>query len=96
MTETALSLPAILDLSAAEPLRQALLERLGQGGGGEVRLEGDAVDRVSTACLQVLLTAAADCRSQGGRLRLLSPSEALCKAFHVLGLDPQLTEMCAA
>ncbi|OIR00347.1 hypothetical protein GALL_176000 [mine drainage metagenome] len=92
MSEAAFNLPAILDLSAAEPLRQTLLERMAER---EILLNGAAVDRVSTACLQVLLTAAADCRGKGGRLRLEAPSDALRNAFTTLGLDQHLTEMCA-
>jgi anti-anti-sigma regulatory factor len=79
-------LPELLDLTAAEPLHRTLLDRA--HNGDPPVLTGAAVERVSTAVVQVLLAAAADARSRGTTLQLRDPSAALTDAFADLGVGP--------
>jgi len=77
-------LPAVLDLAAAEELSRTLVGRLTEGG---IEIEGSAVERVATPCLQVLAAAAASARGQHHPFRLCRPSAALQAAISDLGLD---------
>jgi chemotaxis protein CheX len=77
-------LPELLDLTAAEPLQRTLLDRM-QNGDPPIVI-GAAVERVSTAAVQVLLAAAADAGSRGAALQLRDPSAALTDAFADLGV----------
>ena len=78
------TLPSVLDLTAAEPLCQSLLERLALLDA--VVVLGSEVERVSTAAIQVLLAAAAEARTRGVAFRLDAPSETLVCALKDLGL----------
>ncbi len=81
-------LPAMLDMSAAAELQgelRALVET-----AHELLIEGDAVERASTAGIQLLLAADAALAAQGGRLVLADPAPALCDALADLGLDAEL------
>lgn len=79
----AIALPASLDLTEADGLCQALRQALQSGA---VILDADAVERVSTPCLQVLAAAAASAASRGIQFRLCRASEALATAIGHLGL----------
>lgn len=79
-------LPDLLDLTAAEPLQRALLDCARNGDLPVVN--GAAVERVSTAAVQVLLAAAADARSRGTTLQLRDLSAVLTDAFADLGVGP--------
>jgi anti-anti-sigma regulatory factor len=59
-----LVLPAILDLTAAQRLREDLLASLQMGEGLE--LDASQVQRVSSLCLQILASAARSFRETGG------------------------------
>ncbi len=83
-----LALPPILDLMAAEPLCRTLVRR--SHAADPVLLDGAAVERVSTASLQVLLAAAADARARGVAFGLHNPSGALTEALADLGLPADL------
>jgi anti-anti-sigma regulatory factor len=78
-----LALPALLDLTAAEPLCRSLREALGIG---PLLLDGAAVERISTPCLQVLASAAATAAVQGLPFRLRAASPVLSAAIAGLGL----------
>jgi len=73
-----------LDLLAAGPLCAQLRERL--SANPSVELIGSAVERVSTACLQIIVSASATARQRGGSVMLTSPSPALSQALLDLGL----------
>ncbi|WP_439598646.1 STAS domain-containing protein [Falsiroseomonas sp.] len=79
-----LVLPASLDLTQAEPLCQALRERLQDSA---LCLEGSAVERVSTPCLQLLAAAHASARARGIPFRLHGASAVLVAAIADLGLS---------
>ena len=79
-----LALPATLDLTAAEPLHRALLDRVRTGD--PLVVAGGEVERVSTAVIQVLLAAATEARSRGGSFHLREPSAALTDALTDLGV----------
>jgi anti-anti-sigma regulatory factor len=78
-------LPAQLDLTAAEPLHQRLLDRA--RSGDPLVIGAAAVDRVSTAAVQVLLAAAAEVRSRGAAFQLRDPSPELAGALADLGVS---------
>jgi anti-anti-sigma regulatory factor len=77
-------LPAQLDLTAAEPLHQKLLDRARSGDPLVVSAAG--VERVSTAVVQVLLAAAVEVRSRGAAFQLRDPSPELAAALADLGV----------
>lgn len=84
----AIPLPPVLDLLVAPQLK-ALLEAL-VAGVGDVRLDGAAVEAVSTSCVQVLLAASQSLRVHGRELALAEPSPQLRSAFDDLGLAAEL------
>ncbi len=81
-------LSPVLDLLAAVPLCEELRTHL--GSEDLLELDGSAVERVSTACLQIIVTASITARSQGAALRLVTPSPVLSQAIADLGLDQSL------
>ena len=91
MTETTpapLPLAAELDLDAATPLRDRLVEALDAGHG--LVLDGAAVERVSTACLQVLVAAAREAARSGLSFLITNPSHVLAAAVADLALQDVL------
>lgn len=82
-----LVLPAIADLAAAEGLRDSLLAAVAAGAEDDDLILGAAgVERISTACIQVILSAQDSLAGSGRRIRLDQPSEAVRDAFDRLGL----------
>ncbi|WP_216839599.1 STAS domain-containing protein [Falsiroseomonas tokyonensis] len=79
-----LVLPASLDLTQAEPLCQALRERLQDPA---IWLDGGAVERISTPCLQLLAAAHASAQARGIPFRLRGASAVLASAIADLGLS---------
>lgn len=85
-----LALAPILDLPAAAPLKQQLEAALGDAAG--VDIDASAVQRVTTACLQVLASAAKTAAEAGGAaLRIQNPSPAFMEAVAMLALAPALS-----
>ncbi len=82
------ALPAVLDLTAAEPLHRALLDRVRTGD--PLIVAGTAVERVSTAAIQVLLATAMDARSRGSSFLLRDASPILSDALIDLGVASHL------
>ncbi len=82
------ALPAVLDLTAAEPLHRALLDRV--RAGDPLVVAGAAVERVSTAVIQVLLAAATEARSRGSSFLLRDASPVLTDALVDLGVASHL------
>ena len=79
-----LGLVASMDLRAAEPLLHSLHEILSQNG--KVVIDAAAVDRLSTPCVQILLSAAQHMEQHGIPFVIKSPSDAFVSAFDDLGL----------
>ena len=81
-------LSSTLDLLAAGPLHTQLCEALNDNRALE--LDGSKVDRVSTACLQLLVSAATTARRSGGSLVVKEPSPVLYQALLDLGFAKDL------
>jgi anti-anti-sigma regulatory factor len=81
-------LPPDLDLTRADALHAALLPCIGQDA--PLVIDGHAVDRISTACLQVLVAACVTARGRGQGFAMLAPSAKLGKAAQDLGLSAWL------
>jgi anti-anti-sigma regulatory factor len=82
------ALPTVLDLTAAEPLHRVLLDRVRTGD--PLIVGGAAVERVSTAVIQVLLAAATEARSRGSSFLLHDASPVLTDALTDLGVTSHL------
>lgn len=89
-----LGLPGDLDLPMAQPLADSL--RAAAAAAPCVLVQADAVERVSTACVQALVVAARDLAEHGGVFAVLSPSEALTEACEDLGLASWLKQWSQA
>ncbi len=84
------SLGSVLDLRRAERLKQALEKALVKGG--EIKVDASAVERLSTACTQILIAAAVAMEKAGIPFTLLRPSEAFIESFNDLGLHSVLKQ----
>ncbi|HYZ64642.1 MAG TPA: STAS domain-containing protein [Acetobacteraceae bacterium] len=86
---TSLTLPPVLDLAAASPLRATLLASRGQ----DLELDASAVTRIGGQCVQVLLAAQRTWRADGKRFVLRNQSDpcretlALMQADKLLGVE---------
>ncbi len=78
------SLPPILDLTFAKPLRDSLTALF---GGSVVDLDAGAVERMSTPCAQVLLAAGRAAVSMGISFRIMNASTVFRTALADLGLE---------
>ena len=76
-----ITLPAVLDLRAAAPLKAQLLAVRGQ----ETALDASAVERLGGLCLQVLLSALQTWRADGQALTFINVSEAFASQWSALG-----------
>jgi len=80
-------LPELCDAASAPALKETLARLLNSPGVG-CTLAGTAVQRISTACVQLMLAAdRALARRNGQGLRLRNSSEPLQAAFADLGLS---------
>lgn len=79
----ALLLHPILDLTKLEELYDGLRERV---AAAEIILDGSAVERVTTPCLQLLAATAKAAMRGEGIFVLKTPSPALIAAIQDLGL----------
>ena len=80
----ALLLAASLELTHADALRGDLQHALAHDGA--LVIDGSGVERVSTACIQLLVAAAAGARVRGLAFQLAATSVALTEAIRDLGL----------
>jgi anti-anti-sigma factor len=87
---TEILLPSVLDLPAAGELREALLDALARKTSSDLVLKAAGVERISTACVQVMLAAAASFQSVSRRLVVERPSAAVIETFKHLGLAADL------
>ncbi len=79
-----LTLPAVLDLCAAEPLKAAFEEAL--GGGRPLTVDAESVERLSTPCIQILIAAEAGAKAAEQPFKLAKPSDAFIDTFSDLGV----------
>lgn len=91
-----IALPTVIDLPAAAELRDLLLDAAGRDTGADVVLDGAAVERASTAAIQVILAGAAALKLAARRLELEGASEPLAGAFRQLGLGTDLETLISA
>lgn len=77
----AVSLPAILDLQAAEPLRAELMALRGR----PLSLDASQVTRMGGLCLQVILSARKTWAADGLTLELDQPSDAFIEQLGTFG-----------
>jgi chemotaxis protein CheX len=80
-------LPETLDLNAAEPLRQALVEQRGR----PLVLDGSQVARLGGLCLQVLVSAHKTWAEDGQEFRIELCSPELQHQFELFGAQ----DLCA-
>lgn len=84
------NLDAVLDLRAADGLRQRLLELLSENEA--ICLNASRVKRVSTACVQVIAAFTIAARQSGRQVTITSTSPAFAAGFTSLGLDSIISE----
>lgn len=84
------SLGSALDMRHAARLKQALEQALAKGR--EIKVDAGPVERLSTACVQILIAATVAMEKAGIPFTLLHPSEAFIEAFNDLGLHPVLMQ----
>lgn len=82
----AITLPAIVDLDALDPIRDELVDAI---DSGDVTVRAGAVDRVATNALFMLLSAAETARRDTHAFTVSEPSEAFLAAISRLGLGNQ-------
>ncbi|HEY0185781.1 MAG TPA: STAS domain-containing protein [Rhodopila sp.] len=85
---TIATMPQILDLTQATPLRDKLAALLDAGG---LVLDAGAVERMSTPCAQVLLAAGRAAAAAGTPLRIINASTVFQAALADLGLQPEFS-----
>lgn len=88
-------LPPALDLPAASELRDTLLDALARDTGAELALDASEVERIATACVQVILSAAQGFAVAARRLEVERASEPFTAAFRHLGLAAEFKKMTA-
>jgi len=82
-------LPAVVDLLQAGALKAKLEQGLASGTG--MTIDGSAVQRISSPCLQVLVAGAAAFAKAGGpSMTIANPSAALLETVTLLGLKDAL------
>ena len=79
-----ISLPAIIDLRAVEPLKTALLEQRGQA----VALDASAVERIGGLGVQLLLSAIKTWQADAQELTFLNVSNAMSEQWLGFGASP--------
>ncbi len=83
-------LGARLDVGAATALQDEIRPLIADKR--HLVFEGQDVERVSTAGIQLLLATEAALAAHDGRLTLVDPAPALCDALTDLGLEPALRQ----
>jgi anti-anti-sigma regulatory factor len=77
------ALPAVVDLDALDTVRDGLIEAVELG---PTRVDGSAVERVSTNALLMLVSAAETARRNGFGFEIAGPSAPMVTAIDRLGL----------
>ena len=79
------SLPVVMDITAAAPLMAAMLAHRGK----DVRVDASRVERMGAQCLQVLLSAAATWSLDGMDFEVSRPSAHFAEALETAGLGAE-------
>tara|TARA_R110002020_G_scaffold15561_12_gene55525 strand:+ start:161 stop:451 length:291 start_codon:yes stop_codon:yes gene_type:complete len=85
-----IALPAIIDLDSLDGIRDGLLDAIEIGS---VTVAADAVERVSTNALFMLISAAETAHRNHFEFAIEQPSAALTSAVERLGLKAQFSGM---
>jgi len=85
-----IALPAVIDLDSLDGIRDGLLDAIEIGS---VTVAADAVERVSTNALFMLISAAETARRNHFEFAIEQPSAALTSAVERLGLGAQFSGM---
>ena len=85
-----IDLGSVLDIRAAEPLKEVLRKAISKGK--PLTLDVGSVERMSTPCIQVLIAAATVMKEAGAVFTLAGPSDAFIESFNELGLFPVLKQ----
>ncbi|MHC4447657.1 MAG: STAS domain-containing protein [Planctomycetota bacterium] len=85
-----IDLGSVLDIRAAEPLRDVLRRAISKGG--PLALDAGSVDRMSTPCIQILIAAAAAVKEAETTFTIVGPSDTFIESFNELGLFPVLKQ----
>lgn len=86
-------LPVLVDLPASAELRDLLLDALARDSATDVILKAHAVERMSTACVQVVLAAAAGFKGAARRMEIEGAGPAVTETFTQLGLAADLQKL---
>ncbi|MBB4002505.1 MAG: STAS domain-containing protein [Aurantimonas endophytica] len=84
----AIDLSAVLDLKAAGPLCDQLVELRGK----PIVLDASGVSKVGGQCVQVLLAAAATWQADAVSFKIAEPSEAFRNSVELMGLSGTLSD----
>lgn len=77
-------LPPVLDLKAAAPLAEGLL----QIRGADLTIDASDVEQLGGQCLQVLLSTQQTWRADETALQLVNPSSDFIECLRLFGLSP--------
>ena len=88
-----IELPGVVDLPSSAELRDILLDALARDSAADVVLKAGGVERLSTACVQVILAATAGFKGAARRFEVETPSNAVTEAFAQLGLAADLQKL---
>jgi anti-anti-sigma regulatory factor len=87
-TKKSVALPAIIDLDSLDGIRDGLIDVIEEG---PVSVSAQAVERVSTNALFMLISAAGTARKNQFDFTIEQPSAALVAAIERLGLGAQFS-----
>ena len=85
-----IALPEVIDLDAIDGIRDVLIDALEEG---PVTVQANAVERVSTNALLLLVSAAETARRNQFDFKIEAPSAAMSAAIERLGLNAQFSGM---
>lgn len=83
-SDSCFKLPSVLDINYAPTFYENLKEFLNLDS--EICLEASEVSRLTTPCIQILLSFFETLKSRGANVKVLNPSESFCKSITDLGL----------
>jgi anti-anti-sigma regulatory factor len=86
---TELALPSVLDAAAASDLTPAVRDA---AAAGDLRIDAQAVDRIATPGIQLLLAAARAVRADGRVFEIANPTPALATALRLAGVSHLIEE----
>lgn len=91
--DSALLLPGTLDIAAAEALHTSIKTAL--DGDGDLLVDAGDVDKLSSACAQIILAAALQLEADGRKLTIIKHSEVFSENFVLLGLENKFEQWSA-